>query len=150
MNCVIVYGRTSCKTASGWWVILIKYVLIKIKIKICRYSDDQDGWQSYSPSDGRQGDIPHLKDYFSFLFGLLICLKINSVVTHAFLVPLIHLHILSSRRSISNDSLHCHPEGNVIIDSPEKNTQQINVVTIPIQMVIINPWTWSVNGFDPL
>ena len=31
MNCVIVYGRTSCKTASGWWVILVKYVLIKIK-----------------------------------------------------------------------------------------------------------------------
>ena len=27
MNCV-VYGRTSCKTVSGWWVILVKYVLI--------------------------------------------------------------------------------------------------------------------------
>ena len=29
INCV-VYGRTLCKTALGWWVILVKYVLIKI------------------------------------------------------------------------------------------------------------------------
>ena len=34
INCV-VYGRTSCKTALGWWVILVKYVLIK-KIKRMR------------------------------------------------------------------------------------------------------------------
>ena len=33
INCVVVYGRTSCKTASGWWVILVKYVLIKKKKK---------------------------------------------------------------------------------------------------------------------
>ena len=29
INCIVVYGRTSCKTTSGWWVILVKYVLIK-------------------------------------------------------------------------------------------------------------------------
>ena len=33
INCIVVYGKTSCKTASGWWVILVKYVLIKIKNK---------------------------------------------------------------------------------------------------------------------
>ena len=27
MNCV--YGRTSCKAASGWWVTVVRYVLIK-------------------------------------------------------------------------------------------------------------------------
>ena len=32
INCV-VYGRTSCKTALGWWVILVKYVLINKEIK---------------------------------------------------------------------------------------------------------------------
>ena len=31
-NCVIAYSRTSCKTTSGWWIILVKYVLIKSKI----------------------------------------------------------------------------------------------------------------------
>ena len=31
INCV-AYGRTSCKTALGWWVILVKYVLIKNKL----------------------------------------------------------------------------------------------------------------------
>ena len=31
ISCAIVYGMTSCKTASGWWVILVKYVLIKKK-----------------------------------------------------------------------------------------------------------------------
>ena len=33
INCIVAYGRTSCKTASGWWDILVKYVLIKNKIK---------------------------------------------------------------------------------------------------------------------
>ena len=35
INCIVVYGRTSCKTASGWWVILVKYVLIYIYICVC-------------------------------------------------------------------------------------------------------------------
>ena len=30
LNCV-VYDRTSCKTVLGWWIILVKYVLIKNK-----------------------------------------------------------------------------------------------------------------------
>ena len=33
MNCVIVYGRTSCKTDFGRWVTLVKYVLMKYWIK---------------------------------------------------------------------------------------------------------------------
>ena len=33
INCV-VYGRTSCKTALDWWVILVKYVLMNIYIYI--------------------------------------------------------------------------------------------------------------------
>ena len=31
MNCV-VYGRTSCKTAPGWWVILVKYDVMILMI----------------------------------------------------------------------------------------------------------------------
>ena len=38
INCVVVYGRTSCKTASGWWVILVKYVLIKKEKKWWNYT----------------------------------------------------------------------------------------------------------------
>ena len=35
MNCIVVDGRTLCKTAFGWWVILTKYVLIRIKKFTC-------------------------------------------------------------------------------------------------------------------
>ena len=31
----VVYGRTLCKTASGWCEILVRYVLIKIDTNIC-------------------------------------------------------------------------------------------------------------------
>ena len=47
INCVVVYGRTSCNTASGWWVILVKYVLIKKKKKKFLFA----GINSLRPSD---------------------------------------------------------------------------------------------------
>ena len=39
----VVYVRTSCKIPSGWWVILLKYVLIK---KILFYNQLQGLYQS--------------------------------------------------------------------------------------------------------
>ena len=45
INCVVVYGRTSCKTASGWWVILVKYVLIKKKKKKLNQGPWYNAWK---------------------------------------------------------------------------------------------------------
>ena len=39
LNCVVVYGRTACKTAFGWWAILVKYVFNKLRTSdtMCRH-----------------------------------------------------------------------------------------------------------------
>ena len=49
INCV-VYGRTSCKTALGWWEILVKYVLIQ-KNDIGQFEWPQTTWPKERYSD---------------------------------------------------------------------------------------------------
>ena len=68
INCIVVYGRISCKTASSWWVILVKYVLIKKKKKKWKGF----GWTRHTYAT--------VANFYFCLFSLFRC---NAVVSRA-------------------------------------------------------------------